>query len=134
MKKIFHNRNTDTQKAIYSVYFHYIVWTKFWGGGVSSLGVKLRSPYKRKLSELWLLQNLGIHVKVCLKEQRFYLFHVIVNFHYETSWYTTKAIFIIIQKYTMLIYGLSSRPIVKVSRFQKITLALKYSMVYHEDS
>jgi len=47
------------------------------------------------------------------------------KFSYETSWYITKAIFTKIQKYTILIYGLSSRPIVKVSRFQKTVLALK---------
>jgi len=127
MKKMFHNRNTDTQKAIYFVYFHSIVRNTFWGGGVTSLGVKLHSPYKRKLLELWLL-----HVKVCLKQQRFYLFQVTVNFHYETSWYISKAIFTKIQKYTFLIHGLSSRPIVKVSRL--IMLALIYSMVYHKDS
>jgi len=46
MMDMFHNRNTDTQKAIYFVYFHSTVCNKFWGGGVTCLGVKLHSPYK----------------------------------------------------------------------------------------
>ena len=33
------------------------------------------SLYKRRSSELWLVHNPELHIKVCLHDSRFYLFH-----------------------------------------------------------
>jgi hypothetical protein len=79
---MFHMSNTEILKATYvqSVMRHKINW----GPVVIRLGVKQHLTLQTKNpAELWLVQNLEIHAQICLRDWRFYLFHVNKNTHFH---------------------------------------------------
>ena len=75
-----HVSDINTFKSIYCAYFRSIAkyGIIFWGSSSNSGNI---FTVQKKLSELWLVDNPELHVKVCLNSQRFCLFHASIYFH-----------------------------------------------------
>jgi hypothetical protein len=62
--------------------FYYKIWNNFWGNSSHSGKISLPPPPPppKKPSELWLVHNPDVQVKVYLNSLRFYLFHANIYF------------------------------------------------------